>query len=89
MNIDQLIDEMEVYIDNCKTTGMLSGGSMIKVNREELLAMLDELAGAASERAWRRAVRSLRQESPSSQMPERRRSGSCRMRQRGRRYDRR
>ena len=39
MNIDQLIDEMEVYIDNCKTTGMLSGGSMIKVNREELLAM--------------------------------------------------
>ena len=43
MNIDQLIDEMEVYIDNCKTTGMLSGGSMIKVNREELLAMLDEL----------------------------------------------
>lgn len=43
MNIDQLIDEIEVYIDNCKTTGMLSGGSMIKVNREELLAMLDEL----------------------------------------------
>ena len=43
MNIDQLIDEIEVYIDNCKTTGVLSGGSMIKVNREELLAMLDEL----------------------------------------------
>ncbi len=43
MNIDQLIEEIEVYVDNCKTTGVLSGGSMIKVNREELLAMLDEL----------------------------------------------
>ena len=55
MNIDQLIDEMEVYIDNCKTTGMLSGGSMIKVNREELLAMLDELRAqvASLYGAWR------------------------------------
>lgn len=43
MNVDQLIDEIEVYIDSCKTTGVLSGGSMIKVNREELLAMMDEL----------------------------------------------
>lgn len=43
MNIDQLIEEIEVYIDTCKTTGVLSGGSMIKVNREELLAMMDEL----------------------------------------------
>lgn len=43
MNVDQLIEEIEVYIDTCKTTGVLSGGSMIKVNREELLAMMDEL----------------------------------------------
>ena len=40
MTMEQLIDEIEVYIDNCKTAGVLSGGSMIKVNREELLAML-------------------------------------------------
>ena len=33
MNVDQLIEEIEVYIDTCKTTGVLSGGSMIKVNR--------------------------------------------------------
>ena len=43
MTMEQLIDEIEVYIDNCKTAGVLSGGSMIKVNREELLAMLEEL----------------------------------------------
>ncbi len=43
MNIDQLIEEIEVYVDNRKSTGMLSGGSMIKINREEMLAMLDEL----------------------------------------------
>ena len=43
MSIDQLIEEIEVYIDNCKTAGVLSSGSMIKVNREELLAMLDEV----------------------------------------------
>lgn len=43
MSIDQLIEEIEVYIDNCKTAGMLGGGSMIKVNREDLLAMLEEL----------------------------------------------
>ena len=88
MNIDQLIDEMEVYIDNCKTTGMLSGGSMIKVNREELLAMLDELrAQLPRELAESRQIIETRESS--SQMPERRRSGSCRMPQRGRRYDRR
>ena len=46
MTMEQLIDEIEVYIDNCKTAGVLSGGSMIKVNREELLAMLEELAEA-------------------------------------------
>lgn len=43
MNIDQLIEEIEVYVDNCKTAGVLSGGSMIKINREELLMMLGEL----------------------------------------------
>ncbi len=43
MNVDQLIDEIEVYIDSCKATGVLSGGSMIKINREELFAMMDEL----------------------------------------------
>ena len=30
-------------IDNCKTAGVLSSGSMIKVNREELISMLDEV----------------------------------------------
>ncbi len=43
MTVEQLIDEIEVYIDNCRTTGVLGGGSMIKVNREEILTMLDEL----------------------------------------------
>ena len=43
MNIDQLIEEIEVYVDNCKSAGMLGGGSMIKLNREERLAMLEEL----------------------------------------------
>lgn len=43
MTLEQLIEEIEVYIDNCHTTGMLGGGSMIKVNREEILAMIDEL----------------------------------------------
>ena len=43
MNIDQLIEEIEVYVDNCKSAGMLGGGSMIKLNREELQAMLEEL----------------------------------------------
>ena len=28
MTVEQLIDEMEVYIDNCRTTGVLGGGSM-------------------------------------------------------------
>lgn len=31
MTVEQLIDEIEVYIDNCRTTGVLGGGSMIKV----------------------------------------------------------
>ena len=43
MNIEQLIEEIEVYVDNCKSAGVLCGGNTIKVNREELLAMLDEL----------------------------------------------
>ncbi|MBR0382704.1 MAG: hypothetical protein IJH71_09725 [Eubacterium sp.] len=43
MTVEQLIDEIEVYIDNCRSAGMLGGGSMIKVNREEILTMLDEL----------------------------------------------
>jgi F0F1-type ATP synthase membrane subunit b/b' len=43
MNVEQLIEEIEVYVDNCKSTGVLGGGSMIKVNREELMAMLEEL----------------------------------------------
>ncbi len=43
MTVDQLIYEIEVYIDNCHTTGMLGGGNTIKVNREEILAMIDEL----------------------------------------------
>ena len=63
MNIDQLIDEIEVYIDNCKTTGVLSGGSMIKVNRE----------------SWRRAARSYRHENLSLPMRELKQKGSCRM----------
>ena len=43
MSIEELIEEIEVYVDNCKTAGVLSSGSMIKINREELLAMLDEV----------------------------------------------
>lgn len=43
MNIEQLINEIEVYVENCRSAGVLGGGSMIRVNREELLAMLDEL----------------------------------------------
>jgi len=43
MTVEQLIDEIEVYIDNCRTTGVLGGGNMIRVNREEILTMLDEL----------------------------------------------
>ena len=39
MSIEELIEEIEVYVDNCKTAGVLSSGSMIKINREELLAM--------------------------------------------------
>ena len=43
MSIEELIEEIEVDVDNCKTAGVLSSGSMIKINREELLAMLDEV----------------------------------------------
>ena len=43
MNIDQLIEEIEVYVDNCKSAGMLGGGSMIKLNREESSRHLKEL----------------------------------------------
>ncbi len=43
MTVEQLIEEIEVYIDNCRASGVLGGGGMIKVNREELLAMIDEL----------------------------------------------
>ncbi|MDO5146741.1 MAG: hypothetical protein Q4D60_07035 [Eubacteriales bacterium] len=43
MNAEQLIEEIETYVDNSKTAGMLSGGSMVKLNREELLSMLSEL----------------------------------------------
>lgn len=38
-----LIEEIETYVDNGKTVGMLSGGSMVKINREELLSMLAEV----------------------------------------------
>lgn len=43
LTVEELIEEIEVYIDNCHPAGMLSGGGMVKVNREELLAMIDEL----------------------------------------------
>lgn len=39
----KLLEEIEIYIDNCKTAGVLSSGNMIKVNREELIAMLEEV----------------------------------------------
>ena len=32
MSIEELIEEIEVYVDNCKTAGVLSSGSMIKIN---------------------------------------------------------
>ena len=31
MSIEELIEEIEVYVDNCKTAGVLSSGSMIKI----------------------------------------------------------
>ena len=43
MNMEELINEIEVYIDNCRGAGVLGGSNMIKVNREEILAMLEEL----------------------------------------------
>lgn len=36
MDSAKLLEEIEIYIDNCKTAGVLSSGNMIKVNREEL-----------------------------------------------------
>ena len=30
----KLLEEIEIYIDNCKTAGVLSSGNMIKVNRQ-------------------------------------------------------
>ena len=33
MSIEELIEEIEVYVDNCKTAGVLSSGSMIKINK--------------------------------------------------------
>ena len=81
MNIEQLIEEIEVYIDNCKTTGMLGGGSMIKVNREELMAMLDELREQLPrELSESRQILSTRESI--SPMPDQRLSVSSRMRQR-------
>ena len=43
MDSAMLLEEIEIYIDNCKTAGVLSSGNMIKVNREELIAMLEEV----------------------------------------------
>ena len=43
MNIEQLIDEIAVYVDNCRSAGVLGGGAMIRVNKDEMKAMLDEL----------------------------------------------
>ena len=43
MDSVKLLEQIEIYIDNCKTAGVLSSGSMIKVNREELLSMLEEV----------------------------------------------
>lgn len=42
MSVEQLIDEIQVYIDGAKTAGF-GGSGMIKINREEILAMFDEL----------------------------------------------
>ncbi|MEE1227497.1 MAG: hypothetical protein U0K57_00860 [Lachnospiraceae bacterium] len=46
MTAEQLIEEIEVYIDNARSTGVLGSGGMIKVNREEILAMLEEVRNA-------------------------------------------
>lgn len=43
ISIEQLIEEIQVYIDNSKPAGMLSGGNMVKVNRDELISMLDDV----------------------------------------------
>ena len=54
MSIEELIEEIEVYVDNCKTAGVLSSGSMIKINREELLAMR---CAPACQKNWQKAAR--------------------------------
>ena len=43
MDSAMLLEALEIYLDNCKTAGVLSSGNMIKVNREELIAMLEEV----------------------------------------------
>ncbi len=43
MTVEQLLEEIEVYVDNARSTGVLGSGGMVKINREELLAMLDEV----------------------------------------------
>lgn len=43
MDSANLLEEIIIYIDNCKTAGVLSNGSMVKVNREELISMLEEV----------------------------------------------
>ena len=43
MNIEELINEIQVYLDNCRGAGVLGSSSMIRVNRDEMRAMLDEL----------------------------------------------
>ncbi len=43
MNVEQLLEEIRIYLDNCKSGGMLGSGSTIRVNREELTAMLDDV----------------------------------------------
>ena len=43
MSVEQLIEEIQVYIDNSKPAGMLGNGSMVKVNRDELITMLDDV----------------------------------------------
>lgn len=41
--MEELIEQMEIYIDSCPGGGMFAGSGTIKVNREELLEMLEEL----------------------------------------------
>ena len=41
MSVEQLIEEIRVYIETAHTSGF--GGNTIKLNRDELLVMIDEL----------------------------------------------